>query len=584
MCGIVGVIDNNLIAPKLTVDGLKKLEYRGYDSWGVGWLNEDLELKKGLGGISESGFTAQVKAKQAIGHTRWATHGMVSEDNAHPHADCQNKLLLVHNGIIENYQQLKGRLTKRGHRFGSQTDSEVIVHLLEDYLQEKDFLIALQQTIDDLAGQFAIVILDKTTGYIWACRRNSPLLIGLSSTRTYVASDAQAFDSSIDRVLNPEDNLIIKLAETVEIFDKSGKVEFISKIYKPQHLLAKKGNFDTFTLKEISEQPESLLAALSRSQAEMEKIAKIINNAYGLFMVGAGSAYNAGLTASYLFSRIAKKHINISLASEFPNYEHFLTKKTVLFAISQSGETADTLDAVRVAQAKGNQVIALVNVKGSTLDRLADYSIPLQVGPEVGVLATKSLTGQIAFLQLLAYAVAGQFKEGKLELEKVSDQSRLMLTDAYFESIRGVAHRLADKQHLYVLGRGLNFPTALEAALKIKEVSYIHAEAFAGGELKHGPIALIESGTPVIGFVAEDENYESMISNLNEVKTRGAQIIGISSVNNGIFDSWIKIPEVADMMPIVAAIPAQLIGYFLAVARDLNPDRPRNLAKSVTVK
>ena len=558
MCGIVGVIDNEEKALELVVSGLRRLEYRGYDSWGVGWSNNSLDIEKGLGAISESGFDRVVGATKALGHTRWATHGEVSEANAHPHVDCQNNLALVHNGIIENYQELKYQLEKGGHQFVSQTDSEVVVHLIEDYLNKgNDFLKAFNYAINDLSGQFAIVVLENKTGTLWASRRNSPLLVGLAPHKTFVASDAQAFDRSVKQVFVPDNDQILKIDTELKVFAEEQELKYLPRRYDGEYAESSKGSFNTFTLKEISGQPESLLAVLSRSQTDMQGIADIINNAYGLFLVGAGSAYNAGLTASYLFSRIAKKHINISLASEFPNYEHFLTKKTVLLAISQSGETADTLEAVRVAKAKGNKVIALVNVKDSTLDRLADYSIPLQVGPEVGVLATKSLTGQIALLQLLAYTIAGQFKQGKERLEEIANQANQLLTEGILKQLKDIAHVLLKQQHLYDLGRGLNYPTALEAALKIKEVSYIHAEAFAGGELKHGPIALIDTGTPVVAFVARDENYESMLSNISEVKARGAYVIGVSPLNNQVFDQWIEIPDSHDMTPILAAIPAQ---------------------------
>lgn len=605
MCGIIGVIGNKTNANQIVVHGLKNLEYRGYDSWGIAYINkpvtndriQSIKTKiidyKAIGKLADaSNLLEEIESKPAniaIGHTRWATHGAVTQANSHPHFSCNGNIALVHNGIIENFQTLHRNLQARGHKFKSETDTEAIAHLIEEErAHAKSLAEAVGRAIQSLKGSFALAVFEAENNELVGARRGSPLVIGIGDDQLFLASDVPAFLNQTRQVIFLDDNDLVRLHNSEATLyslktgrKKQAKVNTIE--WNPEQ--AKRGDWPHFMIKEIHEQPETILRAIAHPKKRIEEISFMINQAFGSFFTACGSAYHAALAATYLFSHLAQKHVNVAVASEFPNYEHFLKKRTLLIPISQSGETADTLSAVKAAKKRGSQVLGIVNVQGSTLTREAHDSILTQAGPEICVLATKSFTSQLALVTLLAYSVAGEYQKGRTIVEQAAQAVKdFLANDATKNQIKKIARRIAKRNDLYTIGRSLNYPTALEAALKIKEVSYIHAEGFAGGELKHGSIALIEKDTPVLVFAANDEVHAEIISNAMEVKARGAYAIGISPQNNEVFDEWIKVADLPTAMPIVGSVPAQLLAYELALARRTDPDKPRNLAKSVTVK
>ncbi len=583
MCGIIGYIGKENAIP-IVFDGLRKLEYRGYDSWGIASLSNGLEIVKRIGKISE----AEIKllpSRIAIAHTRWATHGSVTQANAHPHTDCDNTIAVVHNGIIENFQELKARL--REHTFRSQTDTEVIAHMVEKNIKEgMEFEQACRQALKQLEGSWAVLILKKGEKKIIAGRRSSPLVLGISKSGIFASSDIPAFLEHTKNVVYLSDFDVVSISENeFKIFNiKMGRP-----VKRPIDTIewdieqAKKGRFEHFMLKEITEQVDTIQRAVAQNRKDIEEIIQAIRKAKGIFFVGCGSSFHACLAASYIFSKVAGLHVNVVLGSEFPNFSHFINRHTLVIAVTQSGETADVLEAIRTARDRGAKVISIVNVMGSSATRIANKFLLMNAGPEVCVLSTKTYTSQLALLTLLAYALAGRYEEGQKKLRFLWNVIYNLTSATTRQKIRQLAKKLRDSQHIFLIGRGIQYATALEGALKIKEVSYIHAEAFAGGELKHGTIALIENGTPCIVFVGP-ENEREIISNAAEVKARGGYIIAISPKNNPIFDHWIKVPEVNNENPIVQIIPIQILAYELARLRGCDPDRPRNLAKSVTVK
>lgn len=584
MCGIIGY-KGNRNATEIVVEGLKRLEYRGYDSWGVAIKGKKIDLIKKVGKIGEFHNTSTLKkSKIAIGHTRWSTHGRVTEDNAHPHMSCDKKIAVVHNGIIENFQELKKELQKN-HKFSSETDTEVIPHLIEENM-DSGFEEAVKKTIKRLEGNYAIVVINKDEEKIIAARKGSPLILGLGKNEIFIASDTPAFLKYTNKVIFLDDEEFVVINEKIKICNLKTDKEIIREKKEIRWNLeqAQKNGYPHFMIKEIFEQQTTLRRAIKQDDEKIKKIAGEINKSFGTFFVACGTAYHAALTASYIFSRITKKHINIVLASEFPNYEHFLTKKTLVIPISQSGETADVLDAVKSAKEKGAKIISIVNVIGSTLMRQSDNYFQTNAGPEIAVASTKAFTSQLALLTLLAYACNGELEKGKKRLENTADCIKKILKEEFEKKIRELAAKIKEKNHIFLIGRSVNYPIALEAALKIKEVSYIHAEGFAGGELKHGTLALIEEGTPCIVFVADDENKKEIISNAMEIKSRGGYIIGISPEDNEAFDYFIKVPNSGSLSPIINIIPSQLLAYHLGRERGCDIDRCRNLAKSVTVK
>lgn len=588
MCGIVGY-KGPQNASEIVFSGLKKLEYRGYDSWGMALKNSN----SGLSFIKQVGKLPQTykikKSCISIGHTRWATHGAVTKENAHPHPCCNGKIAVVHNGIIENWATLKKELVKRGHCFHSGTDTEVISHLIEEYMKKQkkcDFADAVKKSLSRLEGSWAIMAVHSDSDAIIAARKDSPLVIGIGENGEYFpASDIPAILEHTKKVMYLYDYDVAILDGKPRVWNLKSKRDIRRVVDTIDWGLeqAKKGDFAHYMLKEISEQTDTIKRAIEQDPATIKKIASEINKAGGVFFVGCGTSHHACLSASYFFSKITNRHVNVVLASEFPNYEHFLTSRSLIIAVSQSGETADVLEAVKVAKRKGSKVLSIVNVRGSSLARESDSFLLMHAGPEICVIGTKTYTSHLALLLLLAYACAGKYDEGKAELEKAWNLTYDLTARSTREHIKKLAMLLKNKQHIFTIGRDLQYPTALEAALKIKEVSYIHAEGFAGGELKHGTIALIEEGTPCIVFLSKDMEAE-ILSNAQEIKARGGYIIGVGPRNNEVFDYWIKVPDLGNANSLAQIIPIQILAYKLAVLKGLDPDKPRNLAKTVTVK
>lgn len=589
MCGIFATIGKKDNAPDLVVEGLKKLEYRGYDSWGVAYLNNgNISVYKTIGKISE--FNAQKaklqKSNIAIGHTRWATHGGVTNENAHPHLCCKNEIAVVHNGIIENYQDLRKELISRGHNFRSETDTEVAAHLIEEYI-ELGLEKAVEKAVARFHGRFAVVAISMETRKIVAARRGSPLIVGIDKNQTYIASDIPAFLTHTQNVnYLDDDEFLIADEKGVKFYSFKDKKEIKKRLIKIdwQAEDAEKGDFEHFMLKEIFDQKESISRAINQSDEEILKVVEKINKARGVFWVGCGTAGKVCHAGEYFFADVAKRHTNFAPASEFPLFHNFLLPETLIFAVSQSGETADVLEAIEVAEQAGSSVFSLVNVAGSSIARKSDIALFIKAGPEKAVASTKAATSQLAILLLLAFATAGKLEDGKKLLIETASNVNELLNPRFVKHVEKIAHGIHKKENLFIIGKGANFPMALEAAIKIQEVSQIHAEGFAGGELKHGPIAMIEKGTPCLVLVGDDEWSNDIIQNAIELKARGAQIIAIAPQNNEVFDYFIKVPKSGPASPIINLIPIQLLAFFLAVFRGKNPDMPKNLAKSVTVK
>jgi glutamine---fructose-6-phosphate transaminase (isomerizing) len=588
MCGIFGYIGNKTNAAQLVVSGLKTLEYRGYDSWGVACaVKHQIFVSKHTGQIGKSHNLVFPKSTFAFGHTRWATHGGVSDANAHPHLDCTGKIALIHNGIIENYLEIKKRMLKLGHTFHSETDTEVAVHLIEEYA--KKFLISksVQLAFNEIKGLNAFIVMDAQEERFVIARNGSPLVVGYGDGENFIASDAIALLPYTRQVYFLEENQMAYVSRAgIMIFDAiSGDLVEINKQQLDWTVeQAVKGKYTHFMQKEIHEQPAILADITANYTKQAIRIAEIIKNAYGTYMVGCGTAAHACLAGTYIFSKVAKRHINWAIGSEFSYQLEFLTPKSLVIALSQSGETMDTIEAVKRSKEKGARIFALVNQIGSSLYRIADDKMLLGAGPETGVASTKAFTAKLAHLIMLAYAMAGKIHEGQKILSHATRSTQKILTDTSVKRIETLANKLAKSRDIYLFGRGFSYPVALESALKIKEISYIHAEGIAAGELKHGPLALVSKGTPCIIFLPYDETYGAMLAAADELKARGATIIGVSYKNNPIFDEFIPVLEAGIGTIIPHVVVGQLLAYYMAVSRKLDPDKPRNLAKSVTVK
>ena len=590
MCGIIGYTGYRQAA-NICLAALQRLEYRGYDSVGMAIATENhIEVRKDTGKVAEVNEKVsfqEMKGTTGIGHTRWATHGGVTKANSHPHTSNNGEIVVIHNGIVENYQELKKQLQNEGFTFHTETDTETIPNLIEyEMRQGKTFQQATMDTVKQLHGYYAVLAMHQGETKIIGTRNGSPLVVGLGEGENYLASDIPAFLEYTKKVqyINDHDFVVLE-TDTVTFYSVETGEELIRPVHSVDWDLeqAEKGSFDHFMMKEITEQVDTVKAAINQDKETLFHVANHVKNAKGVFLVACGSSYHACLTASYLFSKIAKMHVNVVLGSEFSNYEHFLTPETLVIFVSQSGETIDVLDAVRSAKKMGSRVISIVNVVGSSLYRESAHNLLLNAGPEICVLSTKTYTAQLTVLSLLIYTVADKYEEGKHELENLWNMIYNLTSENTRIYIQQLAEKLQHHEHVFLIGRGLQFPTAMEAALKIKEVSYIHAEGFSGGELKHGTIALIEEGTPCIVF-SSTETEKEIISNAMEIKARGGYIIGINHNNNEVFDYFIKVPDVGDLNPVTQIIPIQILSYQLAVLRGADPDKPRNLAKSVTVK
>ncbi|PIP32541.1 glutamine--fructose-6-phosphate transaminase (isomerizing) [Candidatus Gottesmanbacteria bacterium CG11_big_fil_rev_8_21_14_0_20_37_11] len=616
MCGIFGYIGKKNNAVNIVLDGLKTLEYRGYDSWGIAFTFIEYKAKKEIksikiikktGKIGGVVLSEKVRSNFALGHTRWATHGGVTKINAHPHLDCSNKIALIHNGIIENYDEIKNELISNGHNFRSETDTEVAVHLIEENYNKlkkqkiknkkqkvrlrddgSTFLEAVRLAFKRFAGLNAIIVMDLDSRSIVAAKNGSPLVLGKGKDENYLASDSHALQRHTRDLYYMEDEEIaIVKRNKIEIYDvkdgnKKNKVNFhrLTCSYK----LDGKGSFSHHMLKEIYDQPKIINQIIRNPDKSLQKIVQLIKKSYGTYLVGCGTAAYACLEGTYIFSKIAKRHINYSVGSEFGYLVNYLTNKSLVLALSQSGETIDVIEAIKKAKTKGATIGAMVNVYGSTLCRLSDHQIYLHAGTEQAVVSTKAFTAKLAYLILISFSIIDKKDEGINLLSKSIISVNDILNDEYIRKISKLVKYLNRYNNIYIIGRGLSYPIALESALKIKEASYIHAEGFAAGELKHGVIALIEKGTPCIAFLPNDETYGASLAGAMEMKARGGYIVGISYKPHEVFDCYLPIRDCGIATIIPSAVVGQLLGFLLALERGINPDMPRNLAKSVTVK
>jgi len=589
MCGIIGYIGKSSAAPIL-FSSLKKLEYRGYDSCGIAMINErmEIDIRKGAGrieAVNERKDFLALNGNVGIAHTRWATHGKVTDENAHPFLSCNGEYALVHNGILENYLELKSQLISKGHKFTSSTDTEILVHLIEEKMKEKkdsDLIEVITEISQEAKGAFTFLLLHRKTNAIYAFRKDSPIIIGLGDDGFYASSDITSFLEYTNKAIILENFQLAIIDDKCKILDlKTGK-EIKKKITTIEWTAeqATKNGYPHFMLKEISEEAEVSKHSLDQDPVKIAEMKQLLSTAKKVFFLGSGTSYRACLIASIYFAQLTKKHYSAILGSEFKTYQELIDEDTVVFVISQSGETADVLEGIKIAKSKGAKIASLVNVMGSTIMRESDQYLTLNAGPEIAVASTKAFTSQVLILVLLAYAMADKLQDGKASLLEVVDNIGAIIKAS--DSIGALAAKVMNKNDLYLIGRGSAYPVAMEGELKIKEIAYIHADALAGGELKHHTLALIEQDTPCIALVPNDETKDDMINNIMQIKARGGLIIGISSSPLEIFDHYIPIAPIKHesllMIPLL-----QLIAYHLSVIRGNDPDFPRNLAKSVTV-
>jgi glucosamine--fructose-6-phosphate aminotransferase (isomerizing) len=591
MCGIFGYIGAEKQAQKIVLEGLKSLEYRGYDSWGVAVVPDDtaqnIVIKKKVGKIGAAHVDDLPNGSLAIGHTRWATHGGVTEENAHPHLDCAKHIAVVHNGIVENYEALRLELTAKGHVFVSETDTEVIAHLIEEYSTSMSFREAVRSTHARLQGLSAYVVINSAERVMLAVRNGSPLVLGYGKGANFISSDPAGLLPHTREVYYLEDGEMAEVSESeIIVYEALSK-----KIITPavQHLTwdpqsVERGAYAHFMLKEIHEQTSVLHEIGLRNAKSLERVSGILKKADLIYLVGCGSSAFEAQIGKYLFSSVAGIPAQVVVGSEFNSELPFLTPKSVVIALSQSGETMDLLEPLKMAKQQGARIVAMVNVLGSSLYRLADEKILIGVGPEKAVASTKAVVGMAAQLMLLTYAMKDNLGVCKEMIERASHAVSQMLLPKNSMIVERLAKLLSTTQHVFVVGRGISYPVALETALKIKEISYIHAEAIQGGELKHGTLALIEKGTPFVVYLPNDDTYSSMLSGAMEVKARGGHMIAVSYKPHPVFDEYIQVEDIGVGTVIPSIVFAQLLSYYLAVQKKLDPDMPRNLAKSVTVK
>jgi glucosamine--fructose-6-phosphate aminotransferase (isomerizing) len=586
MCSIIGYYGLEIAAPVI-VKGLKRMEYRGYDSVGVATeANNHIELKKGVGKVAEVNSMVHLDSlpgKMGIGHTRWATHGKVTDTNAHPHPSSTGKIAIVHNGIIENYKELKKELEKDGYSFKSETDSEVIANLLQkNYDITRDVKDTMIQTVSKLKGHYAFVAMFDN-GQLAAARFHEPLIVGVGLSNFFFSSDVLGFIEYTDDAIYIENgNFAIMSKDEFKIMDFNGEsVKYqITKVSK-EFADSYKGEYAHYTLKEIYEQNETILKAGERSEEAIIKAADFIRHAKNIYITGSGTSYNSALIAKQIFSKYAKIKVETIMSSELQFSPDIIEPNSILIAISQSGESADVLEAVNTAKNVKCKIISIVNLLTSSLVRESDIAIGMNCGPEIGVAATKSFTSQLAVLFKIIEKLSNNMV--KIDFDEMSRSISKMLEDP--TKIKKIANEMKEISDIYVLGRGIHYPIAIEAALKLKELTYIHAEGIPGGELKHGPLALMDSGVLVIIINPNDSTYIDTLTSANQIKSRGAKIIGISDVPSDTYDYWIEIPKTSELTYIISEIiPIQLLSYYAALEKNTDPDYPRNLAKSVTVK
>jgi len=611
MCGIVGYIGYRDAYP-IIIKGLHRLEYRGYDSAGVALLDTDLKVYKKAGKVSDlENFVKDIELKGTIGmgHTRWATHGAPSDRNSHPHSSGDRKLTIIHNGIIENYVVLKEALLAKGHVFKSDTDTEVLIHLVEDIEHETglDLQEAVRVALNKVVGAYAIVIMSSDEpDMIVAARKGSPMVIGVGEGEYFIASDATPIVEYTKNVIYLNDNEIAYVHRNsllIKNIDNTIQIPYIQELDLKLELL-EKGGYDHFMLKEIYEQPRSIrdcmrgriyprtgkvqLGGIKEYKEKLKNVDRII-------IVACGTSWHAGLVGEYLIEEYARVPVEVEYASEFRYRNPIITEKDLVIAISQSGETADTMAAIELAKEKGATIFGICNVVGASIPRTTHAGVYTHAGPEIGVASTKAFTAQVTVLTLIAFYIAqqrGTITESKLieyltELNQIPElvEKTLKVND----HVKKIAARFKDSTNCLFLGRGSSFPVALEGALKLKEISYIHAEGYPAAEMKHGPIALIDDAMPVIFIATKNSSYEKVVSNIQEVKARGGHVIAIVSEGDvdvkEMAEYVIEIPLTSEaFVPLLATIPLQLLAYHIAVMRGCNVDQPRNLAKSVTVE
>lgn len=583
MCGIFGVVGVSNAA-KVVINGLKKLEYRGYDSWGITVSkNGSLARERKLGKIGLA-TTNLPLSTIGLGHTRWATHGQVTVSNTHPHLDCTKKLCLVHNGIVENYLQLKQDL--KSHQIKSETDSEVALHLIEEHLKTNSLKKSVQLAFSSISGLNAFILLNAKSDELIAVKNGSPLAIGLGKNCNLISSDVWALADHTERIIFLEDNQLAKItAHAVTIYDVLSGKKMKPKVCRLDLKSQKSrlGNFRHYMEKEIYDQADLLKTFAKTDKKILQPVVKAIKLASQVYLLGCGTASYAALFGEYLFNLSGIEAESI-VGSEFTKNKALLHGNKAFIMLSQSGETIDVIEAVNLAKKAKLKVIGLTNNSSSTLARLADQSILLQAGQEVAVASTKAFTAKLSFLILLEATLKERLSEARQLLLKSGLFIQNLCQGQSRQQIKKLAVIIKDQSNLFAIGRLLSYPIALEAALKIKEVSYLHAEGLPGGELKHGPIALIEPKTPCLVLAPNDQTYPNQISAAHEIKARGGYIIGISVKDNPVFDEYLAVPDLKQATAIAMTVITQLLAYDLAVARGLNPDKPRNLAKSVTVK
>lgn len=611
MCGIVAYIGDKQACPVI-IKGLKRLEYRGYDSAGIALLNGKLTIHKKKGKVSDLEVTLGDKDLQShigIGHTRWATHGEPNDVNAHPHFSPSGKLAIIHNGIIENYLALKKELTNKGYEFQSETDTEVFITFIEDIKSNNNCSLdeAVRLALNKVIGAYAIVIVSEDDpDTLIAARKGSPLVVGLGKNEYLLASDATPIVEYTNEVvyLNDEEMVVIKNGEfTIKNIKDIKMTPYIQTLELELEAI-EKGGFEHFMLKEIFEQPRSVGDSMrGRVNAQSGKVVlggireyknKLLN-ADRILIVACGTSWHAGLVAEYIFEELCRIPVEVEYASEFRYRNPIINESDVVFAISQSGETADTLAAIELAKSKGATIFGICNVVGSSISRASHEGAYTHAGPEIGVASTKAFTAQLTLLTMIALMVAkekGTLPERKIhalltELETIPSKIEEALGSN--SQIQTISDIFKDSRNFLYLGRGYNFPVALEGALKLKEISYIHAEGYPAAEMKHGPIALIDEEMPVVFIATRDSSYEKIVSNIQEVKARKGRVIAIVSKDDSLIpqmaDFTIEVPDTHEaLMPMVSVIPLQLLSYHIAVMRGCNVDQPRNLAKSVTVE
>jgi glucosamine--fructose-6-phosphate aminotransferase (isomerizing) len=593
MCGIVGYIGNRNAQPIL-LQSLGRLEYRGYDSCGIALLSSTVKVYKDEGRVYQlRKALSDNNSKLGIGHSRWATHGKPSKINAHPHTDCSGRIAVVHNGVIDNFQQIKDKLTEEGHLFCSETDTEVIPHLIESYYQG-DLEQAVQRALGDLRGSYALIVLAADHEELLVARNESPLVLGVGDGENFVASDVPALLDYTDRVIYMEDGDVgVITADEIRLVNCNQKVNRETNVIPWTIDDAEKGGYDHFMLKEIHEQPRVIRDTVAGYLSEIEPVIDLgleRTQFEDILLLACGTSYHACLVGRYLLEKLARIPVRVEVASEF-SYSDAVLGETWVIGITQSGETADLLGALKKAKQLGCRTLAITNCFGSSATRIADQTFYIRAQPEISVAATKSFVAQLMAMYLIALSEAKMDIKSRedltRELSVLPDKVQRILDDE--EQIARHGKYLSTYDNAFYIARGINFPMALEGALKLKEISYIHAEGYPAGELKHGPFALLTPNTPVIAIVAKDDTYEAMLTNIKEIKARESPVIALADEADEDIDKFvdevIRVPSVDSIFsPVVNSVVLQLLAYYAARERGCSIDMPRNLAKSVTVK